>query len=104
MHVYIEGGSGNDIICLHDQDNTSNGCDEYASGDQNWDGTFEIYGGANIDHIDGAMTGDYVDYVDGGTGSDRIYTYGGDDEIDAGPGDDHVWAGDGDDTVNGDNE
>ena len=41
------------------------------------------------------------DIVDGGTGNDTIYGYGGTDQLNGGTGNDVVWGGTGNDTING---
>lgn len=94
VEVFVGAGSGNDIVCLHDQDNPIDGCDGYATGIQVWDGPGDLRGGNGIDHLDTAETGDHDDYVDGGAGADKIFTYDGEDEIYAQGGDDVVYAGD----------
>jgi len=80
--IVMEGGGGNDLICISHRVDT----------------TAEIHGGAGNDHIGG---GGGDDRIFGEDGHDVIFGHSGNDRLDGGAGADFLFGGSGDDELLG---
>ena len=99
---WMDGTEGNDWIAAPFQSThkwvlKANAGDDFIQGtdqNNNW-----IFGHEGNDYIHGAKA--FKDYLNGGSGDDKIFGYGGNDKLLGGDGDDEMLGGDGNDRLLG---